>query len=196
MPFNPNFTWDDSLENRLTPQTPYTPESHRRSMDSLTNAPSIPSSYDMNEDPPLFGGTFDWNNMDFTSMNIHIDHLVPIGSEENQPLDAYSSRNPSVSMEHSVGFKNPNLSPGAQGNEMLYTDCVDEGYSEFTTNTRKPTNDFALFDDSRPASSLGPTANMALFSDLPPFQPTNWSGHGTELAQQLGMNNVMNLDED
>ncbi len=190
---NPNFPWEESLNNRLTPQTPYTPESHRRSMDSLTNAPSVPSSY---EDPPLFGGTFDWNNLDFTSMNIHIQDLTPLSSIETRPLDAYSSRNPSISVEHPQSSNNPNLSPGAQGNEMLYADCMDEGYSEFTTNAGKPANDFALFDDSRPASSLGATGNMSLFSDLPPFNPTTWSGNGTELAQQLGMNEMMNLDEE
>ena len=196
-PLNSNFTWDESLNNRLTPQTPYTPESHRRSMDSLTNAPSVPSSYDMSEDPPLYGGTFDWSNLDFTSMNIQIEHITPLSSIETRPLDVYSSRNPSISVEHPQSSNNPNLSPGAQGNEMLYGDCMDEGYSEFTTNAGKPANDFALFDDSRPASSLGATGNMSLFSDLPPFHPTTWSGHGTELAQQLGIHNdMMHLDEE
>lgn len=195
-PLNPNFTWDESLNNRFTPQTPYTPESHRRSMDSLTNGPSVPSSYDMNEDPPLYGGTFDWNNLDFTSMNIHIQNLTPLSSIETRPLDAYSSRPPSISVEQPQSSKNPNFSPGAQGNEMLYGDCMDEGYSDFTTNAGKPANDFALFDDSRPASSLGATGNMSLFADLPPFHPTTWSGNGTELAQQLGMNDMMHLDEE
>ena len=184
-PLNSNFTWDESLNNRLTPQTTYSPESHRRSMDSLSNAPSAPSSHDMGEDPPLYGGTFDWNNLDFTSMNIHIENFTPLSSIETRPLDAYSKSS-----------NNPNLSPGAQGNEMLYGDCMDEGYSEFTTNAGKPANDFALFDDSRPASSLGASGNMSLFSDLPPFHPTTWSGHGTELAQQLGMNDMMHLDEE
>ena len=79
---------------------------------------------------------------------------------------------------------------------MLYGDCMDEGYSEFTTNAGKPATAFALFDASRPASSLGAAGNMSFFSDLPPFHPTTWSGHGTELAQQLGMNDMMHLDEE
>ena len=82
---------------------------------------------------------------------------------------------------------------------MIYTpynhNDVDEGYSEFTTNAGKPANDFALFDDSRPTSSLGATGNMSLFQDLPPFQPTTWSQNGNELAQQMGLNDMMHLDE-
>lgn len=201
--YDPNFTWDESF-NRFTPQTSYTSSSHRHSMDSLTNAPTIPSSYDVQDDPPLFGGTFDWNNMDFnpdfTSMNIQLENITPLSSIETRPLDAYSSRNPSISVEHPQSSKNPNLSPGAQGNDMLYTpythNNVDEGYSEFTTNAGKPANDFALFDDSRPTSGLGATGNMSLFQDLPPFQPTTWSQNGNELAQQMGLNDMMHLDEE
>ncbi|KAL2037693.1 hypothetical protein N7G274_009638 [Stereocaulon virgatum] len=198
-----NITWDESF-NRQTPQTSYTTSSHRHSMDSLTNATTIPSSYDFQDDPPLFGGTFDWNNMDFnqdfTTMNIQIENITPLSSMEARPLDAYSSRNPSISVERPQRSKNPNLSPGAHGNEMLYTpyihNDVDEGYSEFTTNVGKPANDFALFDDSRPTSSLSHSAPMNLFNDLPPFQPTTWSQNGNALAQQMGLNDMMHLDEE
>ncbi len=194
-PYNDTYGWDESF-NRLTPQTSYTPDSHRHSIDSFTNTATIPSTYDMQADPPLFGGDVDWSNMDFTSMNITLDNITPLSSIETRPLDAYSSRNPSISVEHP---KNPNLSPGAQGNQMLYTPSpysndVDEGYSEFTTNVGKAGGDFELFGDSHPTSSMGPS-NMSLFSDLPPFQPTTWSGRGTDLAQQLGIND-MQLEED
>ncbi|KAK4697618.1 hypothetical protein P7C71_g502, partial [Lecanoromycetidae sp. Uapishka_2] len=193
--FNHNYGWDESL-NRLTPQTPYTPDSHRLSIDSFTNPSTMPSSYEMQDDPTLFGGEVDWNNMDFTSMNITIDDITPLTSVDTYPVDVYSSRNPSISAEHS---KNPNLSPGAQGHQMLfapspYSNDVDEGYSEFTNNVGKNGGDFALFDDS----SMGPSATMPLFNDLhelPPFQPTTWSGRGTDLARQLGIND-MQLDED
>ena len=196
-PYEPTFSWGDSY-NRLTPQS-YTPNSHRLSMDSLTNAPTAPSSYEME---PLFGGTYDWSNLDLsssdldlTAMNIQLDTTSPL-SIENRPFHDYS-HNPSISVAEPQGTKNPNLSPGAQGNQMLYSpyhnESVDEGYGEFTTNAGKPAADFALFD-SRPCSSLG----GSLFSDLPslpPFQPTTWSGRGTDLAQQLGMNEMMQLDE-
>lgn len=199
--FNPNYGWDESF-NRLTPQTSYTPDSHCHSVDSFTNPSTIPSSYDMQGDPTLFGGEVDWSNMDFTSMNITLDDITPLSTADTHPLDAYSSRNPSISVEHS---KNPNLSPGAQVNQMLFTPSpysndIDEGYSEFTTNVGKVGGDFALFDDS----SMGPTAGMPLFNDLhdlhdlhglPPFQPTMWSGRGTDLEQQLGIND-MQLEED
>ena len=189
-PWDPNFSWDESY-NRLTPASSYTPSNHRLSMDSGDAIPS--SSYGV-QDPTLFNDNidnYDWTNMDFTSMNIQLD-TTPF------PTEVYS-RNPSISIEQPQSAKNPNLSPGAQGNEMLYSpygnQVADEGYGDFTTNVGKPANDFALFDDSRPASSLGSGA-MKLFSDLPPFQPTTWSGQGTELAQQLGMNEMMQLDDE
>ena len=196
-PYEPAFSWGDPY-TRLTPQS-YTPDSHQLSMDSLTNAPTAPSSYEME---PLFGGTYDWSNLDWsssnldlTSMNIQLDTTSPL-SIETGPLHVYS-RNPSISVEDPQGVKNPNLSPGAQGNQMLYSpyhnESVDEGYGEFATNAGKPATDFALFD-SRPSSSLG----GSLFSDLPSlpaFQSTTWSGRGTDLAQQLGMNEMMQLDE-
>ncbi len=185
--WDPSFQWDESY-NGLTPQTSYAPSSHRL---SLGSAPTAPSSYEMQNDPTLFGESYDWNNMDFTSMNIQLNTTTPVSS------DAYS-RNPSISLEQPHSAKNPNLSPCAQGNEMLYSPyasgVVDEGYGEFATNAGKPATDFALFDDSRPASSMGNGA-MNLFSDLPPFQPSTWSGRGTDLAQQLGMNEMMQLDE-
>jgi len=187
-PWNPNFQWQDSY-NGLTPQTSYTPSSHRLSMDSI---PTVPSSYEMQNDPTLFAENYDWNNMDFTSLNIQLDTTTPLSS-------AAYSRNPSISVDHPHSAKNPNLSPGAQGNEMLYSpygnEVVDEGYGDFSTSAGKPANDFALFDDSRPASGLGNGA-VNLFSDLPPFQPSTWSGRGTDLAQQLGMNEMMQLDEE
>ena len=197
-PYESAASWSDSY-NRLTPQS-YAPNSHRLSMDSLTTAPSAPSSYEME---PLFGGTFDWNNLsvnssnlDLTSMNIQLDTTSPL-SMETRPLNAYG-RNPSISVEEPLGATNLKLSPGAQGNQMLYSpyhnEVVDEGYEDFATNAGKPAADFALFD-SRPSSSLG----GSLFSDLPSlpaFQSTTWSGRGTDLAQQLGMNDMMQLDEE
>ena len=186
-PWNPSFQWEDSY-NDLTPQT-YTPSSHRLSVDSI---PTIPSSYEMQNDPTLFGENYDWNNMDFTSLNIQLDTTTPLSS------DAYT-HNPSISLEQPQSSKNPNLSPSAQGNEMLYSpyghEVIDEGYADFSTNAGKPATDFALFDDSRPTSGLG-NGTMGLFSDLPPFQPTTWTGRGNDLTQQLGMNDAMQLEEE
>lgn len=189
-PYEPTFSWNDSY-NRLTPQS-FTPDSHRLSMDSLTTAPTAPSSYEME---PLFGGTYDWSNLDLSSSNLDLTTMnIQL---ETAPFRAYS-RNPSISVEEPQSATNPNLSPGSQGNQMLYSPyhngVVDEGYGDFATDARKPAADFALFD-SRPSSSLG----GSLFSDLPnlpAFQPTTWSGRGTDLAQQLGMNEMMQLDEE
>ncbi|KAL6720682.1 hypothetical protein ACLMJK_002607 [Lecanora helva] len=185
-PWNPTFNYEGSY-NGLTPQSSYNPSPHRISLDSI---PTVPSSYGMQGDPTLFDENYDWNNMDFTSLNIQLDTTTPLTT------NSYS-RNPSISIERPQSTKNPNLSPGAQGNEMLFSpytnEVLDEGYGDFTTG--KPANDFALFDDSRPASSLGNGA-VNLFSDLPPFQPTTWSDSGSDLAQQYGMNDMMPFDEE
>ena len=171
-PWDPNFSWEESF-NRLTPATSYTPSNHRLSMDSGVAGPS--SAYEM-QDPTLYGDNYDWNNMDFTSMNIQLD-TTPF------PMEGFS-RNPSISVDQPQSAKNPNLSPGAQGNEMLYSpygnQVADEGYGDFTTNVGKPAQDFALFDDSHPASSPG----MKLFSDLPPFQPTTWSNEMMQMDDE------------
>ena len=188
-------TWDteyragESSNHGLTPQTSYTPSSHPLSIDS---SPALPSSYEMQNDPTLNDPTmiipgYDWNNMDFTSMNIQLNTITP--------SDIYS-RNPSISVDHSESPKNPNFSPAAEGNEMLcssYTNAIaDEGYGDFFTNAGKPESDFPLYDDSRPASRAGD-----LFSDLPPFIPSTWSEHdGLDFPQVFDAANGMNIDEE
>ena len=204
-PFDPNFTWDES-HNRLTPQSSYTPNTHSLSLDSRSAANGQLYSTSIPElDPPLFGGSFDWSNMspenldnNFTSMNIQL--FTPASSIDVRPLDTYS-RNPSISIEQPQSSKNPNLSPGAQGNEMLYSpysnaDVTDEGYDDFSTHVGKPSTDFALFDSSRSMSSLDQSVPMDMFQPLPSFQPTTWSGRGTDFGQNLGMSELMHLDEE
>ena len=180
-PFDPGFNWEQP-GTRLTPVSPFTPNSHGLSMGSgsLENASTLPSSSygtSMEEiDPPLFNGTFDWSNMDlntdFTSMNVQLS--TPATSIETRPLDTYgNSRNPSISLDQPT--KNPNLSPGAEGGVMLYSPHeqplfnMDEGFEEFA-DISKPTGDFALFD-SEPIHQ----GSMNLFADLPPFHATAWN---------------------
>jgi len=180
-PFEPNFAWPQTNPT-LTPQSPYTPMSHRFSDASVhpaNNATAIlPSPYEtsLEADPPLFNETFDWSNMDL-GMNIQL--MTPANSAESRPLDTFTSRNPSLCADQPPqDFKNenPNLSPGALGGVMLYSPhdniAVDEGFDEFTTG--RPTEDFSLYD-SIPASGVD-NADMSLFSDLPPFNSTTWSG--------------------
>ncbi|KAL9127808.1 MAG: hypothetical protein Q9217_003392 [Psora testacea] len=178
-PFEPNLTWNQQHPT-LTPQSPFTPASHRLSLDatSAANDAVLPSSYETSLaelDVPLFNNTFDWSNMDtnFQSMNIQL--FTPATSIGSRPVDAYHSRNPSVSLEKPT-CSNLKLSPGAEGGLMLYSphDAVaDEGFDEFT-EMGKPTSDFALFDDTRP-DAMG-NGSMSLFQDLPPFQSQTWSG--------------------
>lgn len=179
--FDPAFAWDQN-PTRLTPPSSFTPASHRLSLDSgtLDSAPTVPSSSygtSMQDiEHPLFNGTFDWSNMDLESdlTNMNIQLFTPATS-----IDGAYPHKPSISLDHQPIKSNPNLSPGAEGGVMLYSpyaaDAADEGYEDFTTTDMgKPNTDFALFD-SRPTSRLSDQAAMPLFSDLPPFQPTNWS---------------------
>ena len=207
-PFDPNFVWNESWNGLASTGTAeYTPNSNRLSWDgSMTNAPTIPSSFETaltpNEQDPIFTENFDWSNMntDYTSMNIQL--ATPANSFDTRSMDALS-RNPSISLEEPLGIgKVPSLSPGAQGNVMLYSpysqgeNSADESYDDFVTDAGKPSNDFPLFGDSHNTSSLSSAGNDQMFEDLATFVPTSWSGRGTELAQQLGMNDLMQVDED
>lgn len=209
-PFPANFSWNDSYDG-YTPSgpSPYTPASHRLSIDagSMTNAPTVPSSFESSMTPldqaPLFTENFDWSNLntdqDFTSLNIQL--VTPASSVETRPLDAFSG-NHSISLDQAPNQQAPSLSPGAQGNVMLYSPysqnegTVDEGYDDFSTEVGKPNGDFALFDGTNASSSMTSTGNQCMFQDLSTFVPNVWSGRGTDLAQQLGMNNLMDVDEE
>ena len=205
-PFDPSFAWNESW-NGLAPAGPseYTPNSHRLSWDeSMTTAPTLPSSFETSLTPngqdPVFTENFDWSNLNtnYTSMNIQL--ITPASSIDTRSMDAFS-RNPSISLEEPLDVKVPSLSPGAQGNVMLYSpysqneNSADEGYEDFATDAGKPDNDFALFGDSHNASSLSSADPEQMFQDLATFVPSNWSGRGTELAQQLGMTDLMQVDE-
>lgn len=208
-PWDPNFAWNEPYHG--IPQggpSEYTPSSHRLSWDaaSMTNAPTIPSSFETSltshDQDPLFSENFDWSNMDtnFTSYNAQL--ITPACSVGTKPLDAFS-RNSSVSLGQGSNGQMPSLSPGAHGNVMLYSPFSngelsnDEGYDDFAPDNGKLANDFALFDGScHHTPSISSTGNEHMFQDLATIVPSAWSGRGTELANQLGMNDLMQLDED
>ena len=73
---------------------------------------------------------------------------------------------------------------------------TDEGFDEFIADAGKPSCDFALFDGSHPTSSTSSRSNECMFQDLATIAPTTWSGRGTDLAHQLGINDLMQVDED
>ncbi|KAL9022149.1 MAG: hypothetical protein Q9185_000663 [Variospora sp. 1 TL-2023] len=207
-PFPTNLHWNESYDG-YTPggPSPYTPASHRLSLDagSMTNAPTIPSSFESlipHDQESLFTENFDWSNIDthadFTSMNIQL--VTPANSIETQPLDAFS-RNHSICFDQTSNEQVPSLSPGAQGNVMLYSPYsqnegpTDEGYDDFSGDAGKPTEDFALFDSAHASSSMSNTGGGCMFQDLSTFVPNVWSGRGTDLARQFGMNNLMDVDD-
>lgn len=125
------------------------------------NVPSIDSSVTTARGP-LASGVIDaspreanlnfelnWDTMDneFTAMNVQL--LTPAQSVEAHTYDSFS-RN------HSICFpsppvqdqKIPSLSPGGQGNLMLYSPqshTVDEGFHDIYDSV-KPMSDFTLFE--------------------------------------------------
>lgn len=202
-PFNPNINWNEPQNGGFTANpSPYTPESHRLSWDagSMGNAatgPSFEASVPPVEDSSLFTDNYDWSNLntDFTSYNIQL--VTPAASVDTHSMDTFS-RNPSISIEKPAMDEPPSLSPGAQGNVMLYSpysqnDCpVDEGFEDF-----KPSSDFTLFDNCQPNPGLGNGGHGHMFQDLSTSGiPSAWSGRGTEFAQQLGVSDLMQVDEE
>lgn len=207
-PFNPNIDWNDPHNSAMTANpSPYTPESHQLSWDegSMSNAPTGPSfdtSVPSVEDNSLFTDNYDWSNLntDFTSYNIQL--VTPAASIDTQSIDPFS-RNPSISVEKPAMDELPSLSPGAQGNVMLYSpysqnDChVDEGFEDFVGDVVKPSNDFTLYENCQPTPGLGNGGNEHMFQDLSPSAvPSAWSGRGTEFAQQMGVSDLMQVDEE
>lgn len=194
-PFEPNFTFDAPTQT-LTPQSPFTPASHRQSIDSTAmnngyNGNILPSSFgpsNVDFDTPLFGQNFDWSNMDtdFQTMNIQLH--TPATSVGSHPVDAYQSRNPSISLEQPVAA-NTKLSPSAHPATMLYSPndhIKDEGFDEFiTTEMSKPINDFTLYDDNGGGSSMG-QGSMNFLQNLPPFSSQTWNGqhYDTQLMEE------------
>lgn len=207
-PFNANINWNEPHNSAMTANpSPYTPESHQLSWDeaSMSNAPTGPSfetSVPPVEDSSLFTDNYDWSNLntDFTSYNIQL--VTPAASIDTQSIDPFS-RNPSISMEKPVMDELPSLSPCAQGNVMLYSpysqnDCpVDEGFEDFVGDVVKPPNDFTLFENCQPTPGLGNGGNEHMFQPLSASAiPCAWSGRGTEFAQQMGVSDLMQVDEE
>ena len=210
----PNFDFNTFPGTLHSPeQIQYSPANidfHRPSFDavSLTNAPTVPSSFDTSlttPDQDQMLGHFDWSHMgnDFTSYNIQM--ITPASSVANRPLSSFA-HDPSISIHNLTSAPVPSLSPGAQGNIMLYSPhsandiAADEGFDEFVGETGKPTADFPLYDGSHGTSSISSTANEGMFPELSTyggqFPPSGWSGRGTDLAQQLGMGDLMQLDDE
>lgn len=171
----------------------------------ITNDQAIPSSFEasltLEDKEILFSDNFDWSNMntDFTSYNMQL--ITPATSVGTKPRDGFS-RNPSFSQDNMPNFQVPSLSPGAQ-DVMLYSPYSnndasrDEGYDDFVSDTGKPDNDFALFDcPTRTASYTSSLEKRQMFQDLSTLVSSAWSGRGTDLAQQLGMNELMQMDDE
>lgn len=169
------------------------------------NALAMPSPFEtsltLRDQETLFSDNFDWSNMntDFASYNMQL--ITPATSVSTRPCDGFS-RNPSFSQDNVPDFQVSSLSPGAQ-DVMLYSPYSnddasrDEGYDDFVPDMGKPDNDFALFDGSaRPASYANNVENRHMFQDLSALVPSAWSGRGTDLAQQLGVSELMPMDDE
>ena len=208
-PFDPTLPWNQP-HNGFSPAEPsnYTGSSHRPSWDSgMTNAPTVPSSFGTSMTPPdedpLFGNSFDWSNMgaDFDSFNIQLS-MAAAGPVEKLPFPAFS-RNLSISFEQPVDDQIPSLSPGAHGNAMLYSpysqndESIEDNFGDYTQVPAKPAHDFSLYDSNTKDPNPSVAGGDAMFQDLSNFSfPAGWSGRGTDLAQQFGMNDLMHIDDE
>lgn len=206
-PLDSIFNFDDPYASLASAGRSEHLNTHRFSWDEAlpTNAPTGPSSFQTSLSPHdqeiLFSDNYDWSNMntDFTSYNMQL--ITPAASVSTKPRDEFS-RNPSFSQDQIPDFQVPSLSPGAQ-DVMLYSPYSDrdvprdEGYDDFVSDTGKPDNDFPLFDGStRPTSYTSSTDKGHMFQDLATLVPSAWSGRGTDLAQQLGINDLMQMDDE
>lgn len=169
--------------------------------DPSMNISNIPLQFDTTsptvEMDPIFSANFDWSNLNDTS-SFNVQLQTPANSVDSLSVDAYS-RNPSVSREYPLNGQIPSLSPGAQGNVMLYSPFsnndsgIDEGYDDFGVDVKKPGTDFALFGESK-ASSAG-TAGM-MFQDLESIQNI-WSGRAADFGHHYGLHDeTMQVDDE
>jgi len=138
-----------------------------------------------------------WDN-DYTVMNAQL--LTPAHSVEAQVLDSFSRNHsiciPSPPLQEQ---KVPSLSPGGQGNIMLYSPnshTVDEGYHDVYG---KPVSDFTLFETpmnghrhhprDRTGSSVGFGGGM--FPPLTTYGPQ----YVQEWPDQMAMDMPMDVDD-
>ncbi|MCJ1439154.1 copper-binding transcription factor [Xylographa pallens] len=200
--FDPAFSWNGQNDH-FDPgsMADYSSDSHRPSWDTaLIETPALPSTFDnplnMHDEEPIFGNNFDWSNMDHDVASLNIQLITPATSVHTHPFNAFS-RNPSVTHEAPPCGQIPSLSPGAQGDAMLYSPysmnshdpSADEGFVDFNHDVIKPTRDFSLFDSGNATSSTNITANEDMFQDLSTFNaPANWS-------QQLMMGDLLPMEE-
>ena len=213
-PLPPGVQWNES-PSTFTPchVSGFAGNAHQSSWGptSAVHATTMPSPFgtelSQHDEEPIFGDNFDWSNSDldtdFTSYNIQL--VTPATSTSTRPLDAFS-RNPSISFDRATNGIAQSLSPGAQGDAMLYSPYsshttneipASEGFGDFTGEAERPTEDFPLFDGSHATSSLTSATHGAMFQDLAELWPaTNWSGNGTDLAQQLGIDQMMQVEEE
>lgn len=155
-----------------------------------TNISNIPPHFDAASWPnfdPLLTDNFDWSNLyDTSAFNLQL--FTPATSVDNFSGVSYS-RNPSVSLEHPPSGQIPSLSPGAQGNVMLYSpfsnngSTIDEGYEDFSADLKKPGTDFSLFGESKPSST---GAAGLMFEDLENLQPP-WPVSVADFSPQFGL---------
>ena len=200
--YDPAFSWNGHSDHfGARSMTDYSSDSHRPSWDAaLTEPPALSSTFenplDTRDEEPIFGNNFDWSNMDHDVASLNIQLITPATSVHTHSFDAFS-RNPSVSHEAISCGQIPTLSPGAQGDAMLYSPysmnsndlSADEGFVDFSHDVLKPTHDFSLFDSRNATSSTDIAANENMFQDLSTFNaPSNWS-------QQLMMGDLLPMEE-
>jgi hypothetical protein len=152
-------------------------------------------------DNPNFAN-YDWPHVDNHYTTFNIQMITPAASTELRPLGDFSRHGSMSGPSHPI----PSLSPGGQGNLMLYSpqvgnDTADEGFEEFAGETGKPTTDFSLFGNSQGTSSLSSVNDISMFPPLAShfngqFVNNGWASRPSQYTpSSLQMDDLMRIDE-
>ncbi len=186
--------------NEYSPTSDFQPHSLDAPSTDLTHAPVIPTSSENSltpEEPELTLDNVDWSSMNHEFPAYNAQLFTPAHSVDTRGFGNYN-RNPSMPAEQPASNQIPSLSPGAQGNVMLYTphsqnDLVaDEGFEDFISDSGKPTGDFSLFSGGE--SSVASTANEGMFPEIAPYgshvPQESWSLQASDFLNQFGLGDL------
>ncbi|KAI9713305.1 MAG: hypothetical protein M1812_006664 [Candelaria pacifica] len=190
--YNGTFGSDELTE--YSPISDFQRHSFDGNSNGLSHAPAVPTFENSltPEEPELTLDNVDWSSMNHDLPAYNAQLYTPAHSVDAGAFGTYS-RNQSMQIEQPASTQIPNLSPGAQGNLMLYTphsqnDLVaDEGFEDFIGDSGKPSGDFSLFSGGE--SSMVSTVNEGMFPDIAPYEnhmpPEGWSQQGGDLLTQF-----------
>lgn len=155
---------------------------------------------------------------DYTALNMQ-QLLTPAQSVDAPPALNSFSQNPSISTLSPLANRQkvPSLSPGGQGNIMLYSPNsthLDEGFHDSYEHTEKQSQDFTLFENSanRTSNNLMPYSSgnfndagqpsNQMFPPIPNYQDAQYGdatwpdvGDVDQMNMNMDVDDYMHMDE-